>query len=142
MDIIYTTSNQIAANVIKLFTGCKWHHCGVIVDDYVIEARMFGGVIHTPIKAFKSRGEWAIESVKVTDEEKAKEFLLNQIGKGYDISGAISLPFRRDWQDKHKWYCSELVAAAFAAGGSPLVKNNLISVSPRDLWVQDKTRFN
>lgn len=142
MDIIYTTSNQIAANVIKIFTGCKWHHCGVIVDDYVIEARMLGGVIHTPIKAFKARGEWAIESVKVADEEKAKEFLLNQIGKSYDISGAISLPFRRDWQDKHKWYCSELVAAAFAYGGSPLVKSNLLSVSPRDLWVQDKSRFN
>lgn len=137
MEIIFTTSNKPAALVIQLFTGCRWHHCGVVVGDCVIEASAIHGVRSVPLHEFMERGDWVSVIVDGVDGVLTSKFLHSQIGKGYDIFGAISLPFRRDWQDKSRWYCSELTAAAACAGGVKIVRDGLKSVTPRDLYVQN-----
>jgi len=134
MQLIFCTDNKPLSKIIRTLTSCKWHHVGVVFDGYVIESR-FMGVVKTPIDNFKLRGAYTIVDCPVKDEDKALEFALCQIGKKYDIAGLLSFPFRTQWQDPAKWYCSELVAAISEAGGTSLVRPNLKGVTPRDLWV-------
>ena len=137
MKLIFATDGEPLSKVIRAVTSCPWHHVGVVFNDYVIEAR-FTGVIKTPIDEFKARGKHAIVDCPVNDEGAALDFALNQLGKGYDLAGLISFPFRARWQHPSRWYCSELAAAIAEAGGSPLVRSDLNGVSPRDLWVISK----
>ena len=137
MKVIFSSSNLPAALAIRFMTGCKWHHCGVVYDDdIVIEATAFKGVRGVTLEDFKSRGDFVIINIPLEDERAAKEFLFRQLGKGYDWAGALAYPFRLNWQDKDKWYCSELAAIAAKRGKSPIVRNDVRSVTPRDIWMQ------
>lgn len=137
MKVIFTSSNLPLALAIRFMTGCKWHHCGVIYnDDLVIEASAIKGVRGVPLDDFKSRGDFVIINVPTNDEQASQEFLFRQLTKGYDWAGALGYPFRLDWQNKDKWYCSELVAIAAKRGKSPIVRNDVRSVTPRDIWMQ------
>lgn len=136
MKVIFTSSNLPFALAIRLFTGCKWHHCGVIYnDDFVIESRAVGGVKAVKLDDFKNRGDYVIVDFECENELKATRFLYSQIGKSYDWSGAFAYPFRGDWQDKEKWYCSELVAKALEIGGCKLFRDDVRSITPRDLYI-------
>lgn len=138
MQIAFATDSEPLSKVIRAATSCQWHHVGVVFNnEYVVEAR-FVGVVKTPLADFKARGKHLIVDYPVSDEGVAQEFALTQLGKEYDFAGLISFPFRRRWQDDTRWYCSELVAAIAAAGGSPVVRSGLKAVSPRDLWVATK----
>lgn len=138
MQIAFATDGEPLSKLIRTATSCQWHHVGAVFnDEYVIEAR-FVGVVKTPLADFKARGKHLIVDCPVSDEDEALEFALAQLGKEYDFAGLISFPFRVKWQDPSKWYCSELVAAIATIGGSPIVRANLTSVSPRDLWAATK----
>lgn len=137
MQLIFATDGEPLSKAIRAITNCKWHHVGVVFDGRVIEAR-FTGVMNNTLEDVKARGPHAVVDCPVEDEAKAKAFALEQVGKHYDMAGLISFPFRVRWQDPTRWYCSELVAAVAAAGGSPLVRSDLNGVSPRDLWVVTK----
>ena len=137
MKVIFSGGWNIASVFIKTQTACRWYHCGVINDaGLVVEARMTGGVVVSFLDEFKSRGQWVIIDIPLNDEQAAHDFLDKQIGKGYDVSGLFAYLFnKRSWQTEHKWYCSELVAAAAEIGGSSIVRSDLSGVSPRDIWV-------
>lgn len=159
MRIIFTSSNLPFALLIRAMTGCKWHHCGVLVDDVVYESRafigvdhffsqikqrlsgkidkmQFGGVAKTPLEVFKARGINTTVSIPLPDEGGAVEFLDSQLGKGYDWTGIMSYPFQRNWQEDTKWSCSELAAKAASAGNRDIVRKEINCITPRDLWVQ------
>ena len=135
MKVIFSSSDLPFALAIRFFTGCLWHHCGIIYDDMVIESRAATGVQAVKLQDFKNRGDWSIIDYDVADIGKAEQFLLSQLGKPYDWGGAIAYPFRGDWQDRKKWYCSELAAATFEAGNSQLVRKGVRSITPRDLFI-------
>lgn len=42
---------------------------------------------------------------------------------------------RRRWQDNDAWFCSELVAWAFEAGGRSLFREHAWRITPRDLYL-------
>lgn len=134
MKLIFQSNNLPFALVIKAFTQSEWHHVGVANGNTVYEARAFGGVMKTDIESYKARGKWFEVEIEC-DEKKCIHFLEAQVGKPYDFSGAFALPFRANWEDTNKWYCSELAAAAFAYSGARIVRSGLRGVSPRDLWV-------
>lgn len=134
MKLIFAADGDPLSKIIRAVTSCRWHHVGVVFDDYVIESR-FAGVVKTSLAEFKARGDFAVVDCDIKDEPKALQFALDQLGKKYDFAGLISFPFRARWQDPARWYCSELVAAIACEGGSPLVRTDLNGVSPRDLWV-------
>lgn len=135
MKAIFTTNGQITSSAIKAFTASPYHHVGIIDGDLVIEARMFSGVICSQISEYKNRGDWLVVEIPVEDEGKAIEFARAQLGKRYDLAGAVGLPFRASWQDPSKWYCSELLAASAAAGGTPIARPEARGFSPRDAWI-------
>ena len=135
MQAIFTTDGRIGSSVIKAFTASPYHHVGIIDGDLVIEAKMFKGVIYSQIDEYKGRGSYLVVDIPVEDELKAIGFARMQLGKSYDLAGAVGLPFRASWQDQSKWYCSELLAAACAAGGTPIARPEARGFSPRDAWI-------
>ena len=82
MKVIFTSSNLPFALAIRLFTGCKWHHCGVIYnDDFVIESRALGGVKPAKLDDFKKRGDYVLVDFECENELKATRFLYSQLAR-------------------------------------------------------------
>jgi hypothetical protein len=67
--------------------------------------------------------------------DEAFAWALMQAGKSYDFSAICGIALDRNWRDSRRWFCSELIAAAFEAVGSPLLNPsaNVWRITPRDL---------
>lgn len=135
MKVIFTRNNWPASILIRVLTASRWHHCGIVIGNHVVEASAWGGVRKVPLGEFKTRGKWAIYDVPLTNEESMCEWLSQQLGKPYDWLGVFGLVLSHNWHKENRWYCSELVAAAAEKGGTQLVRRSLKGVTPRDLWV-------
>jgi uncharacterized protein YycO len=63
--------------------------------------------------------------------------LRSQIGKPYDYSALLHLPFgQRDWRDKNQWTCSELIAWSFEESRRPILNAQLSNrLAPRDIYL-------
>lgn len=61
------------------------------------------------------------------------DFALAQVGKGYDYRGIFGFIARKDIARAGRWFCSELVSAAFAQAGASLLRMEPNKVSPGDL---------
>ena len=104
-------------------------------DPVVIEA-WWNGVrdgkfseVHTP------GTEFSVFSVQVSEAQKEliEIFLRDQVGKPYDWLGILGFPLR-NWklEKSNRWFCSELVFAAFKYAGVELLRETHPSeVSPR-----------
>jgi uncharacterized protein YycO len=135
MKLHFCKSNDIGGRLIRLFLFSQWNHAAIEVGGGVYESMARGGVRVTPAPGYGSRWHRA-ESIElaVPDEMALQAFLNRQVGKPYDWRALFALPFRKDWHEPNKWFCSELVAAALEQGGRSLrVKSS--RVTPRDLWV-------
>lgn len=55
----------------------------------------------------------------VPDAKAGFDFLISQLGKPYDMKGAIGLGLNphRAWEDNDSWFCYELCAATLKAAG-------------------------
>lgn len=87
-----------------------------------IGARLQGGVDFRRYDYCKPTAEaWFVANRIVS----AYEWAVTQRDKPYDLTGLLSvflLNFtERNWREDKKWWCSELVAAAFEAVGAPLL---------------------
>lgn len=119
MKVIFGRRPAVGSWVIRFATWSDWSHCGVIsASGDVIHSTWPSGVHRTPLH------EWLrkypaneVLDVPLKDEKAAMSWLELQIGKPYDLSGLIAFGTHRDWQEEDKWFCSELVGAAFVAGG-------------------------
>ncbi len=104
-------------------------------DPIVIEA-WWNGVRQGKFSEVHTPGtEFSVYSIQVTDGQKKRieEFLQRQLRKPYDWLGILGFPLR-NWklESKNRWFCSELVFAAFKQAGVELLKNTHPSeVSPR-----------
>lgn len=136
------------SRTIRWFNWGPYSHASWIRrDESCIEAWHRGGVRHT--------GHWAldhqfgtaldffvIDGLTSGEEEGIEEFLLSQVGKGYDFRGITRfvsrLPPQRDMDQVQRWFCSVLVFAAVARVRRPLlarvephkVHPTLLSYSP------------
>lgn len=113
MKVILATDNRLTSLAIKAFTFSKWHHCGVILGDKVIEARATEGVIETPLEEFKNRYS-RCKIIDIPHKGDYQQRLYQQLGKPYDWGAIFKFVFRGDWSNTDKWFCYEL--AAYAAG--------------------------
>ena len=108
----------------------------VLPDEKLLGAVMYqdGGGVNirdmSPISSYKQ-----VERYEVDAPDSVIDFAKNQIGKPYDWWGVLNfLAPNRDWQDPSKWFCSELVAASFAASNCPLLRGEAANrVVPGDL---------
>jgi len=69
--------------------------------------------------------------------KQAYAWARTQAGKPYDLSAILGIAFDRNWRDENRWFCSELVAAAFEHVDAPLLSTRPSAyfwrITPRDL---------
>lgn len=113
MQIILGRNNKIGSLAIRLHNWSKWSHCGVIVNNEVIEATASKGVVSSTIEDFKERYP-THKIIEVPHKGDYQRKLKEQLGKPYDWGAIFKFVLRGDWSDINKWFCFEL--AAYAAG--------------------------
>lgn len=134
MNVIFCRSSNAGGWLIRLLTFSKWNHVGLEHKGRVIDSTVRHGVSESSLYDFKSRyDKTQLIAVREVNETTSWNFAKSQLGKKYDWSAIIALPFRASWHKDNRWFCSELVAAALWCGG---VKSRIESnrVTPRDLW--------
>lgn len=117
--------------------GGRWGHTALWDEERSCfsEALMFKGVVETPHEHWFSKWS-AVElvAVPVPDPGAGIRFARSTLGHGYDYLGAFSVPFRDDWQDPSRWYCSERDTMAIQAAGVTLFYDPVRGIHPHDLW--------
>ena len=109
MRVLFCTSKLPGAVLIRAVTWSQWSHVALahVIVDLPCDFR-----------------EFVIEAAR------------SQVGKPYDPTALFGLLMHRDWQEEDRWFCSELVAWAFAQGGSPLFRAEALHrVTPQLLWM-------
>jgi len=138
MQVLLYQGLSIVSKLIRLQTRSKFSHAAVrLTDGSVVESWASDGVRHmktaldghhpaTIISIFHVDGDYSPELVE--------KFLLDQVGKKYDFRSVFRFMSRRDAStDPGPWFCSELVIAAFRAGGLDLLHGPASHISPRDV---------
>lgn len=86
-----------------------------------------------------------IERFTADGIDEAYEWARTQIGKPYDFSAILGMALNRNWRDEDRWFCSELVAAAFEHAGTPLLSTRqsvgVYRITPRDLLLSKSLRI-
>jgi len=134
MRVVLTDGKGPSGAFIRWYTWSWAAHAGVELTDGIIDATPSRGVsLHAGIDGTQIR-HYTILGLTPVIELAVRKFLIAQKGKPYDWSAIVGLGIRRDWYSDDKWFCSELVAAAFEQAGLPLL-NTLRSnrITPRDL---------
>lgn len=146
MKIALFKNKSIISSLIKWQTRSEYSHAAIIVDDKLIESIEFEGVRVKNELNVKKNCFVDIYEIDVTEEQKRViiDFLANQIGKKYDYTMVIRFITRQQESRKssNKWFCSELVFAAFAKAGIVLLNNvEPWEVSPALLSMNTKTNL-
>lgn len=139
----FVTEDDLVSAMIRRHTWCDYSHVEFVLDDgTTLGARFNGGVAIRP--ADYAKFTKMIEFVvPVTVEQKFQilSFAQAQIGKEYDCEAIAGLVFHRDWRNDDKWFCSELVAAAFEQAAPLLnVRESVNRIAPRDLLLSLRLR--
>lgn len=123
---------------IRLVTWSQWSHVEILDGDELIGANMGAGVSRTPLlERLEVSSRVAVVEFPCADPAAVIAAARSQLGKGYDYYGLLGiLARRRNWHSTEDWFCSELVAWAFAEAGNPLFRVELGSrIVPQHLWM-------
>lgn len=119
--------------LIRFETRCDYSHVNFrLADGTLLGSLIDGGVEVRPA----NYANWSkVYLATAPGIERAADWALRQVGKKYDWKALVGIASDTQWQDKDKFICSELVAAAFEATGSPLLNPNALAwrITPRDL---------
>jgi len=126
---------SVFSRLICWFNRSPYSHISVVDTNYAAliyngrEIEAWRGMVQEsrpPYVAHKAGTQVDLFDVDLTAEQCADvlSFLGRQIGKDYDWMGILHFVTRRSEYtvDQDKWFCSELVAAAFAQAGKPLLE--------------------
>lgn len=134
MELLFINRPTLACYAIRALTASRWSHVACRIDGWVYESRAATGVQRVSIvAAIQDSQEVAIARVDC-NERLARKFLEAQLGRPYDWSAVWSWFGSRDWQENDCWFCSELVAAACAAGNRRVVYAETARVTPGMIW--------
>ena len=136
VNVIFSRRHHLGSVLLRTGMWSPWSHCGVIEGDTVIQAAAGMGVVRTPLAEFKRiASRWAVVEFPASETFTAMA-AASQIGKPYDLKGAIGVAVHRNWDDDDAWFCSELVAYALQEAGLPLFREGgLFRVTPQHLWM-------
>lgn len=130
--LLFMRSRTLLSPIIRAVTWSAWSHMAIIpARGRAFEARMGHGVIETTPGEILGRAS-RFQFGSVTVSPGTLSFLLGQVGRPYDYLGVIGVWVHRDWQRDDAWDCSELPAAACAAGGTMLTRKAFGRVTPQD----------
>lgn len=135
VQVVFSRNHSPGSLLLRTFLWSPWSHCALVDEDAVIEAAAFHGVRERPLRDFMADATKAAMLELPGDAGAVIAAARSQIGKPYDWQGVAGIGFRRRWQDDDAWFCSELVAWAFEAGGHPLFRSQPWRITPRDLYL-------
>jgi len=129
---------SVISRAIRVFNWSDYSHAAWMdpADGTIIEAWHRGGVSHVPAFSTNHTPGTRVELYGVTGETPEqtaiiRAFLLDQVGKSYDYLGIMGFVFRSPrLHSKRRWFCSELVAEAYATAGLPLLRLPAFKVYP------------
>lgn len=136
MKIILCTSSLPGAYVIRKVTWSDWSHVAIIDGEAIVEATWPRVRVSTLSEIKAAHSKWVIVEIPCKDDEVALAAAYSQVGKPYDLVGAIGLGLHRNWEDRDKWWCSEIIPWALKEAGTNLFRDDTISrITPQHLWM-------
>jgi len=104
----YKGTGTFYDKLIRLVTFSKYSHCELVINGVSYSSSPRDGGVRLKIIPFDD--QWDIIEI-VGDGVKAINFFNKNVGKKYDLWGAVKtvIPFVQNNSDK--WFCSELIAA-------------------------------
>lgn len=138
VDLLFCTNPRNPLSwAIRACTWSHWSHVALIDGEDVIESVALHGVVRSKLADRQRKdSRWQIASLPCADPEAVLAAARSQIGKPYDYTAVIGLGLHRVWKDADSWFCSELVAWAFAAARLPLFRAEALQrVTPQHLWM-------
>lgn len=134
--LLFCTSQKPLSVLIRWVTGSRWSHVALVDGDEVIEAvwpRVRVARLSDVLRAYPAH---TYADLPCTTPLGVLLAARSQVGKPYDWTALLGLLLRRDWQLDRRWFCSELVAWAFARMGQPLFRAAALHrVTPHHLWM-------
>lgn len=121
----FVSLNNLISPIIEWFSSGDYSHVdAVLPDETLLGSRstkagaLKSGVQIRPKNYQKFKRVMIIE-IDCTDYQANifYQFLKDQIGKPYDKEAIFAFIFNRNWNDKSKWFCSELIMAALEEAG-------------------------
>lgn len=136
MRLLFCASNKPGSVVIRAFSWSDWSHVAIIDGEEVIES-VYPAVRVVPLyEVLASHSRVALVEFDCANEAEIIAAARSQVGKPYDLTALFGIGLHRDWQEADSWFCSELVAWAFAQGGHPLFRPDALHrVTPQHLWM-------
>ena len=136
IKIHFCRSRTLSGYFIQAATFSRWNHVAIEVSGLVYDSTFKNGVAwRTPSEFMRSYDEIKTVEIEVPNELGVLLFLESQLGKKYDWRPLVALPFRANWNDKGRWFCSELATEALRKGELHVLDKLLTAwrVTPRDL---------
>ena len=138
MIVLFCRSKTISSWLIRQFTWSDYSHVAILEPDgdHVIEARWPEVRMCHLADVISDNHVVTAVDIPCADPQSAILWAWNQVGKPYDLLALFAFLFhRRNWISEGKWFCSELVAVAWAHGKSPLFQPDSVTrVTPGMLW--------
>lgn len=125
--LAFYKGTSLVSKLIRWQTRGVYSHVAFwMPDGSCMEAREFGGVRHVANLSVRHTPgtEVDIYSFPKLSPEKVEhlnQFLISQLGCGYDYRSVLRFISRRDAGSKDKWFCAEWVAAAIQGEGVDLL---------------------
>ena len=135
------TAPGVVSWLIRRATFSDYSHVDYVLDAGTSHERLLGAHIEDGVRIrqpnyekFLTRRRFAV-AVPQAAFKTLESFLISQVGKPYDKGAIVNLLVQRDWRASDKWFCSELIAAAFEHAGIPLLNPSVQvwRITPRDL---------
>jgi len=142
-DIILVKGNSIISKMISSFTKSEITHvaCATGLDDMIIESDI-GGVQYQLLNDKYQNIDYLVYRYNGNNKipDKAVDFMESKLNKGYDYLGLFGIAAyllhikkKNNWDNKNKYWCSELVADGYLFAGADLpVNKDTWKVSPGD----------
>lgn len=131
--------SYISTPLLRLGAWSAWSHEALVMEDgqTVIDATFtHGGVVQRPLAdVLDTASKFDYRDIACPNPDGAYAFARSQLGKPYDVMGAIGLGLHRDWQRDDAWWCSEFVEAAIAAAGRVRFVNYPRRVTQQHSWM-------
>lgn len=109
ISIHFYSWKGLISQLIKWRTHSKYSHVAISIDNHFYEAQALKWVVKSPCGLTRGHRENICIETTAEQERSMKEFLELQLGKCYDYRLIWSMIENKDWDDRDKWICSELV---------------------------------
>ena len=133
IEVRFIRTKGLIPKLIRWFTWSKWNHVDICVNNkWYASTRQKG--VHRSDLVDQNQLWFEVYPIYNTEEqtEATETFLNSQMNKGYDWLGIFGFIIRKNLENKDKWFCSELVAAALNHAGYKF--EDPFKISPAKLY--------